>query len=430
MSEIKGKKILIVGFGREGKSVFSYLRKNCRGIEISVADRNHNAVKYLQHLETFSGEDYLSKIGKFDTVIKSPGIPPSGLFRKARHLTTPTNIFFEKCKGTVIGVTGTKGKSTTSTFIAHILAFGRAKKMRSRTYQPDIRLIGNVGKPALDYLDGATERTVFVMELSSYQLMDIRYSPRVAVLLPIYEEHLNYHGGFANYVKAKANITKFQTPDDFLYYYEANKYCREIAKKSCATKVPFKKFVGDTPLLGEANRINSGAAIAVATHFVIKGKIILNAINSFAPLPHRLESVGKYKGIEFINDSLATIPEATMHALEAFGERAQTLIAGGFDRGVSFTRLGKELSKSFVKTLILFPDTGEKIEAALKSADPKSKIRIFKTDEMTEAVRLAYKHTPKGAVCLMSPASTSFNLFKDYEERGNKFKEAVRQLAK
>jgi len=426
MSEIQGDTILIAGFGREGQSTLAYLREHYPRVQVAVADRNADAIKYVHH-RTFSGEGYLDEIEEFDTVIKSPGIPPEEIFKKAKHLTTHTNIFFEACPGRIIGVSGTKGKSTTSTLITHVLTEGMKKKIRWKTIMPDIRLIGNVGKPALDYLESSNEDTIFVMELSSYQLMDVRYSPYIAVLLPIYEEHLNYHGSMENYVAAKANITKYQSSDDYFFYYEGNDYCKSIASKSPTTQVSFRKFIGDTPLLGEANQINAGAAVAVATHFAIPGKKILTALGTFKSLPHRLENIGTYKDIEFINDSLATIPEATMHALEALGDKVETLIAGGFDRGINFSKLGPEIATSGVKTLILFPDTGKKIAEALPK---KNTIKIFHTDSMKEAVKLAYKNTSEGKICLLSPASTSFNLFKDYEERGNAFRASVQELGK
>ncbi len=414
MTEIRGDKILVAGFGREGKSAHAYLRKHFPWLEIVIADQNPEALKGIYY-RSYSGKNYLKEIDKFDTVIKSPGIPPTEIVKKAKHVTSLTNIFFESCPGKIVGITGTKGKSTTSSLIAHILA----------TSKKDVRLIGNVGNPALDYLEGATSDTVFVMELSSYQLMDVHYSPHVAVLLPIYEEHLNYHGSMKNYVSAKANITKFQSVNDYLLYYEGNDYCKGIASDSSATKVSFRKFIGDTSLPGEANQINTGAAVAVATHFAVPGKKIIAALQSFKPLPHRLENIGVYQGIEFVNDSLATIPEATIHALEAFEGKVETLIAGGFDRGINFLNLGPEITRSGVKTLILFPDTGKKIEQSL----PKNNIKVFHTKSMKQAVKLAYAHTSRGKVCLMSPASTSFNLFKDYEDRGNQFKKYVQTLS-
>ncbi len=419
MSEIRGKNILIVGYGREGKSVLGYLEKNYKDVNIAIADKNREALSGLKY-KTFSENSYLSDIEGFDTVIKSPGIPPDEIFSKAKHLTTLTNIFFEACPGTVIGITGTKGKSTTSSLIAHILGL----------LKPDVRLIGNVGKPALDYLENATSSTVFVMELSSYQLMDTHFSPHIAVLLPIYEEHLNYHGNFENYWAAKANITKFQGQNDYFVYFTENEICKKVALRSPAKRIGFNKLNLESKLKGSANYINIAAAFTTVKLLSDDEQKILEAIKSFSPLPHRLESVGVFRGIEFVNDSLATIPEATMHALEALGPGVETLIAGGFDRGINFTALGEVLAKSSLKTLILFPDTGERIKNALVAADPQSNIDIFEVETMEKAVELAYENTASGKICLMSPASTSFNLFRDYEDRGNQFKDLVAQLGK
>lgn len=415
MSEIKGDKILIVGFGIEGKSVLAHLQKNHANLEIAVADKNPEAVKGLK-LKTYWGESYLNEIESFDTVIKSPGIPPNKAFKKAKYLTTLTNIFFEACLGQTIGITGTKGKSTTSSLIAHIL----------QSFKKDVRLIGNVGNPALDYLKNSLSETIFVMELSSYQLADIHYSPHIAVVLPVYEEHLNYHGNFEAYWQAKANITKYQNEKDYLIYYRGNEITNKIAQESNARKISFDKVGFESQLLGEANKINVAAAFEVAKLFTNNKKEIEKALKSFKPLPYRLEKVGEFKGITFINDSLATIPEATIHALEALEGKVETLIAGGYDRGIDFTKLGEELSKSSIKTLILFPDTGDKIEKALKNND----IKIFKTDNMREAVELSFKHTSKGKAALLSPAATSFNMFKDYKERGDVFRKFVEELGK
>ncbi len=409
MKEIKGTKILIVGFGREGKSTFGYLKKNYPKLKITVVDKQ------------IDGENYLNEIEKYDTVIKSPGVSAKDKIKKAKHLTTPTNIFFEKCPGTIIGVTGTKGKSTTSSLIAHIL----------KQFKKDVRLVGNVGNPALDYLEKANQETFFVMELSSFQLSDIHYSPHIAVLLPIYQEHLDYHGNMRNYVKAKANITKFQTEKNYFLYYKKNKYCQQIAKNVKAFKIPFEKFSKNIPLplLGEANKINVAAAITAASLFISKKKV-LNAIYTFKPLPHRLEFAGEFQGIKFVNDSLSTIPEATANALSAFNNEVETLIAGGHDRGINYRILGKSIANSKVKNLILFPNTGEKIEKIIKSAKIKRKIKIFHTAKMKDAVNIAYKNTSRGKIVLLSPAASSFNLFRDYEDRGNQFKKYAKKLGK
>lgn len=417
MNEIKGKSVLIAGYGREGKSVFNFLRKNYPEIEIAIADKNPEAVSGV-NLATYSGTNYLAHAEKFDTVVLSPGISKTSKgLENARCITTATNIFFEYVRGSrIIGITGTKGKSTTSSLIAHIL----------QSTLPDVRLVGNVGIPVLDHVNNFNSNTVFVVELSSYQLDTIHYSPHIAVILPIFEEHLNYHGSMEKYVASKSNITKHQTAVDYLVFYKDNTYTVKIADSSKAKKISFGKKEFKSKLLGDANKINMAAAYTVAKLFTTNDSMIKTAISTFEPLPHRLESVGVFNNIEFINDSLSTIPEATINALECFPGRIGTLIAGGYDRGIDYSKLASAIINSGIKSLVLFPDTGKKIEAYLPSND----INIFHTDSMEEAIRFAYKNTPPGEIVLLSPASTSFNLFIDYEDRGNKFKKFAYELSK
>lgn len=400
--EIRGNRIVILGYGREGKSTHRFLKTHYAHLKIGVADKK-------------DGKDYLQRLNEYDTVIRSPGIP-SGLqeltdYKKQRGwVTTATNIFFSRQpagKGATIGVTGTKGKSTTASLIAHIL-----KQKFS-----DVRLVGNIGKPMLDHLDGATKNTIFVIELSSHQLDDIRYSPRVAVLLPIVPEHLDYYENFSAYEHAKSNIVRFQKKEDVVIFHPR---VRKIAQLSQGVKISIPSYKEKSSLLG--NRENISAAVAVAKYFGISESIIKKSLETFIPLPHRLEFVGQYHGIKFYNDSLATIPEATIHALEAL-KNVDTLITGGHDRGLSYKKLSEYIHSHPIKTLILFPDTGEKI-----GRDVVSKKYYVRT--MEEAVRLAYKHTRKGKICLLSPASASFNLFKNYEDRGNQFKEWVKKIGK
>lgn len=433
MNEIHGTSVLILGYGREGKSVHNWLTRKYPTLTISVADR------------ATDGESYLQDLDKYDTIIRSPGVSPyvSELARyrnRGGHITSSTNIFFSLVPGTVIGVTGTKGKSTTSSLIAHIL---------SGAYD-DVRLVGNIGVPMLDHLDGATDKTFFVVELSSHQLDDVRYSPHVAVLLGIVPEHLDYYPDVASYVAAKANIMKFQTTSDVFVFNPESPRLSSIAAGVTAKKRPFglgKKSglavykdggsiwtdkkeilrVADIPLLGNIENIL--AAVTVADCLKVSHAVIAVRVKSFQSLPHRLEPVGEYKGIRFYNDSLATIPEATVHALESLFGDVATLIAGGFDRHLDFSVLATYLAKHPVQTMILFPDTGEKIWQAIPQKI-RGSIQRFDALSMKEAVTLAYAHTQKGKICLLSPASSSFNLFRDYADRGEQYKAWVKELGK
>ena len=370
IKDLREKKILILGMGREGKSTLSFLKKNFPEKEIGTADRT-------------DGENYLENLTNFDVIIKSPGIPYLPEIQKAKDkgkiITSATVIFLKNVKGKVIGVTGTKGKSTTASLIYEVLKSGGL----------NIFLIGNIGAPALDFLDKDSKNSIFVYELSSFQLSDLDVSPEVAVVTNIYPEHIDWHGNFEDYKKAKENIFKYQTKEDIL-----------IQDKSGA----------------EAARI-------VGEIFKIPLKKINKAIKNFKSLPHRLEFVAEKNGIKFYNDSLATNPHATIYGLKKLGDGVETLIAGGFDRGLDYSVLSQKINKSRIENLILFPDTGKKIGQGVSK-----KIKKFNVNNMKEAVRLAFELTSPGKIVLLSPASASFNMFKDYEDRGNQYKDWIKRL--
>ena len=385
LNELKDKKILILGFGREGRDTFRFLRKLFPKKKIGIADQKFD-------------KNYLKKIKDYDVVIKTPGLPFKKLTRNDLvKITTQTEIFFENCPGKIIGVTGTKGKSTTAFLISQIL-----KKAR---------LLGNIGKPALSSLLTAKPNDIFIYELSSHQLYNLKKSPHIAVLLNIYPEHLDYYRNFNQYLSAKANITKYQTKKDYLIYNSQDPLVKKIAQKSKAKKIPIK---------GKYYQLDIAAARAVGKIFKVPRP------EKFKFLPHRLEYLGKFKGIEFYNDSLSTIPETAIEALDYLGDKVQTLILGGFDRGLDFKKLAKRILKSKVKTLILFPTTGKRIRRALRAYGGRASVSSFFVSDMEKAVKLAYQYTDKGKICLLSPASPSFGIFKDYAERGNLFKKFVK----
>lgn len=412
VKDLEGKKILILGLGRDGKSTLSYLEKHLSQ-KIDTADEK-------------DGKDYLKGLLDYDLIIKSPGITPflpeiEEAKQKGKIVTSSTAIFFEEFKGIIVGVTGTKGKSTTASLIYTIIKNGGLKA----------ELIGNIGNPPLDYLDDLDDETIVVFELSSYQLDGLEKSPHIGVFTNFYPEHLNYHKSLENYLTAKFNITKNQTENDYFVFNSDFEELKKMAQITKAAKIPYSKdsYIGDlnTKLLGEVNEANIAAAMVVGQILLIDYEEIKKAVEKFEPLEHRLEFLGEKNGITFYNDSLATIPQATIAALDALGGGVETLIAGGFDRGIDYAVLGEEIAKSNVKTLILFPDTGEKIWTAIeKIQDTKTKIQKFEVTNMREAVKIAFEKTRKGKIVLLSPASTSFNIFKDYADRGNQFKEAVK----
>lgn len=414
LADLKNKSILILGFGREGKATLEFLKKHLVGEEIGIADKN-------------DGENYLEKLNDYDVIIKSPGIPYFAEIKKAQDtgkvVTSATQIFFDNFKGTVIGVTGTKGKSTTASLIYEIL-----KSSKSNVY-----LIGNIGTPALGLLDILDEESIVVYELSSFQLENLKNSPHIAVMTNIYPEHLDHHGDFQAYMKAKSNITQYQTEEDYLIYNEDIPELKLIANKSKAQKLTYsikgKDAVMDllgreSSLLGEFNLLNAMPAILIGRLFKIPEEKIKQALINFKPLPHRLEFVADAHGIKFYNDSLSTIPQATIAALSALGADVETLIVGGFDRGIDYSVLGPIIASSNIKNLILFPETGAKIWQEVQEVN-RSNLQKFDVGNMEDAVEMAFKVTKPGKICLLSPASSSFNMFKDYADRGNQFKKYI-----
>ena len=427
ISEFKNKKILILGFAREGRDILRFLRKNFPDKVFGLADQKESLSNLpKKKVKVYLGKDYLQAVKHYDVIVKSPGIPlriVKPLLKKSQRLTSETDIFFSACKGTIVGITGTKGKSTTSSLIYSILKKGGKK----------VKLVGNIGKPALQFLLKQTPKDIFVFELSSFQLENLKQSPHIAVFLNLYQEHLNHHGSFTSYAKAKANITLHQSATDFIIYNSNDKEVAKIAKKSKAQKIPFVPTKSD--LVGKTKSdlviASPKPAILVGKLFGVSDSKIKQAIHAFKPLAHRLERVGTFKRIIFVNDSLATIPEATIGALDALGNNVATLIAGGFDRGVRVEKLARRIKRSNITTLILFPDTGKKVARAVNVRGRIShNLNIFEVESMREAVQLAYKHTFKGKTCLLSPAAASFNLFRDYQDRGEQFKKFVKQYAK
>ena len=274
-------------------------------------------------------------------------------------------------------------------------------------------------------LNKISKDEIFVVELSSYQLDDMEFSPDIAVITNLFPEHMDYHKGVENYYVAKKNIINFQNSWNYFIYNRDDEKLRKWAKDSKAINIPFggKKISEkmDTKLLGGHNQKNIEAALAVAHVLKISDKITKRAIKNFQPLSHRLELVGKFKGIKFYDDAISTTPQSTIAALEAI-PNVKTIFLGGEDRGYDFLQLEKELGKYKIENIVLFPESGKRI---LKS---KKNFRILETKSMKKAVEFAYKYTPKGSACLLSTASPSYSLWKNFEEKGDEFKKAIRKI--
>lgn len=420
--ELQGKAVCVLGYGREGRATLAALKEHAPGARITIADRDPT-VQAEGPYPLQTGEEWLRGLSAFDVVIKSPGIPPLPELEAVRgKLTNATQIFLDTVRSagaTVVGVTGSKGKSTTASLIAAVLQAGGK----------DCHLVGNIGVPALSHLDRANEGTIFVMEMSSYQLMDLTVSPEIAVVTSFFPEHLDYHGSLANYMEAKKHITKFQAQGDYVFYDASSPGAAEIAEAGRAIRVGCREEdsasrIDETQLIGRHNLRNCALASMVAEHFRVERQTVRTALRRFRGLPHRLQSLGIHHSIEWVDDAISTTPESAAQALEALGDRVGTIILGGQDRGIEFQLLGEAVARSAVNTVILLPDTGGKIRRSIEAAGAKG-IAFYEARDMQEVVEIAKKHTPKGRICLLSTASPSYNMFKNFEEKGEEFAKAA-----
>jgi UDP-N-acetylmuramoylalanine--D-glutamate ligase len=405
------EKALIAGFGKEGKITKQYLRKQYPKLRLGIADAKE-------------GSDYLKKQAGVDIAVKTPGIKKELI---TIPYTTATNIFFSKIKNKnlIIGITGSKGKSTTSTLIYQIL----------KTAGKNVRLLGNIGSPMLqDLLKPINKDTIFVLELSSAQLDDITFSPDIAVVTNLFPEHMDYHGNLENYYQAKKNIIRYQGKNDYFVYDPQNKKVSAWRKNYQGNAIPFAKNIplkdGQIPLLGKHNKNNIKAAVAVAHILGIPQQTIKKTIKNFKGLAHRLEFVGQYQGISFYDDAISTTPESTIMAIKSL-PHIGTLFLGGTNRGYNFTLLEKIIKKYAIKNIVLFPDSGSAILTQTQDLNIlKIPTTISGNAAMKKAVLFAYKYTPKGTICLLSCASPSYSLWKNFEEKGDQFKKIVTTIGK
>ncbi|MEK7592703.1 MAG: UDP-N-acetylmuramoyl-L-alanine--D-glutamate ligase [Patescibacteria group bacterium] len=404
LEELKNKKILVVGLGLEGKASMHFLKHTFPYAVIDGVDQK-------------DGSRYLDKQYEYDLAIKSPGVK-SDLIKIL--YTTASNIFFANTKGLTVGVTGTKGKSTTASLIYEML----------KTDGRKVHLVGNIGKPMLEELLGEHgEDDVYVCELSSYQLSDIHYSPHVAVFIDFFPEHMDYHGSVEKYLSAKVNIVAFSTPKDYFVYNPIFRELRKIAEETKAQSIPFVETLpfpdADIPLVGEHNKDNVRAAITVGKIFGVTENVMHSATKNFKPLPHRLQNIGTYKGITFYDDAISTTPESTIRAILALGNIG-TILVGGQDRGYEFISLAETIVKHNIGNVIYFPQSGDTIASILKSFSGNT-TNLFRAESMEDAVKICYENTPMNTICLLSCASPSYSLWKNFEEKGDLFQKFVKK---
>ena len=428
LNRLRGKRILILGFGREGKSTLRFLNKYLPDAVVAVADRNEmEAVQYF-------GTGYLDAMYDYDIVIKTPGISLKDFDTKGVEITSQTDLFLSQFHSQTIGITGTKGKSTTTSLIYHLL------KSSGR----DAILTGNIGIPCFDVMEDIKLESIVVYELSAHQLEYVHNSPRVGVLLNIFEEHLDHFGTMERYAEAKLNIMRYMGEDDMAVVHES---LMEDAWRLFVNNIVFSLFDIDDlidrtalPLLGEHNLLNVKAALLACYAYGVDVRELIPHLYTFKPLEHRLEPVGTFDGVTFVNDSISTIPQATISACQALG-RIDFLLLGGFDRGIDYQPLVDYLIEHPVPHLLFTGKAGERmmtmmdgfnfVESSISTGsttcetnapEPVEGPNLFYYSSMEEAFAYLSAHAQTDNVCLLSPAASSYDQYKNFEERGRKFK--------
>ncbi len=462
----ENKSIVLLGFGREGQASYALLRRIFPMKILVVADMNDGVrenplFKHDDHVRFITGAGYLRHLKDYDVIFRSPGIPiwewtsqapedeaasaDSSKFLIPREkITSQTDLFLECYSRQVIGITGTKGKSTTSSLIHHVL----------KTAGVNTLLAGNIGNPVFHFIDLISPETKIIFELSSHQLEFITVAPHISVLLNLYQEHLDAYESYESYQLAKINITKYQVPGDYIIFNADDELVKKLVTPYLISRhgypyslenqlhpggfiqdgmiifsdgqkeVPVWKIHQDRFLRGEHNLRNILAAVNVAMICGIDTQSIEEGIATFKGLEHRLEYVGEFGKIHFYNDSIATIPEACIEAVKAI-PNVDTLIAGGFDRNIDYTGLADFLSRSSVRNIILLGAAGKRIMEHLALFKHTGK-KIYYINRFDDFKSIAFQETRVGCACLLSPAAASYDEFKNFEERGKRFRELVR----
>lgn len=438
----KYKNIAIVGFGKEGKSTYKFIRSKLKDIKLTIIDRV-NGYELLEELENDTnvdvvyGDNYLNDLDRFDLIFKSPGVSFKELDREylSRKITSQLEMVLEEARDNVIGITGSKGKSTTSSLIHHLIKCQGKKTC----------LVGNIGVPVFDEVDSYTDDMLIVTEMSCNQLEFVDVSPHIGVIVNIYQDHLDTIGTLDHYERAKMNMFLYQKEQDFGIYdldnETINRRLEGMNVKSSLFGVSLKEksacylengkvyldgeyLIDDCDIkrniLGDHNLKNIMIALKVIDILGLDVEKAIKDIESFNGLEHRMERVGVFKNITFYNDTIATIPEATMLACKTIDD-LDTLIFGGQDRGIDYSEFVKYLNESNISNFICMPTTGYKLAETLDG----SKHKIYKIESLEEAVKCAYEVTGAGKSCLLSPAAASYEAFKNFEEKGRKYKEYI-----
>jgi len=449
---ISGKKIAILGFGLEGASCVNYLGARNQIFIIDQKSKDQIDDYLWKKLKVkdikFLWRNKLPKALDVDLVVRSPGVRPDSpqikeLLGEKTQVTSTTNIFFDECPSPIIGVTGTKGKGTTATLIYEILR----KKSKS------VFLAGNIGTPVLEILPKLKKDSFAVLELSSFQLLDLKKSPHLAVILMVTSEHLDWHNNQDEYIDAKKPIVSYQTKNDFavvnadfanskeivrntkskIYYFSTKKRTNGVYLKGRKIVSTIKKFeeicdVSKIRLVGKHNIENVLAAVAVSKIYSAKNDDIVKVLTAFKGLEHRLELIAEKNQIQFYNDSFSTTPETTIAAIESFKNK-KVLILGGSSKKSDFSNLAEKIvSDSSIKAILLIGQEAQRIKNSITRYGDFAGNIIDGGENMKKIVKRAFSVAESGSIVLLSPACASFDMFKNYKDRGENFKTEVQRL--
>lgn len=442
LEKLKNKSIAILGFGKEGKSTYNLIRRYSKE-QLTILDKNdilknNEYLKEDKNLKIITGEKYLDNLEQYDLIIKAPGIAllDIDLTNIENKLTSQLELILEINKKNIIGITGTKGKSTTTSLLYNII-----KDQNENTF-----LLGNIGNPILDYIEKFNEESILVIEMSSHQLEFVHQSPHIGVILNLYQDHLDHTGTLEKYHNDKMHMFKYQDKLDIGIYdgqneylinlinknnYESKLYNFKVNEKADIYVENNKIYYNDEMiydgnqkrnLIGSHNLKNIMVTLLITKLLNLDIKKATKIINEFNPLEHRLERVGTYNNITYFNDTIATIPEATINGINGLGN-VDTLIFGGMDRNIDYSKFIEFLKNSNISNLIGLPETGHKILKELKNTNKN----IFIVDTIDEAVDIADIKTKPNHICLLSPAASSYNKFKNFEEKGNYYKNVIKK---
>lgn len=448
VSFVENKKVAIWGMGREGQSTCRYLRAFYPEMPLTLADAKPLDLTDYPHCDFLEIKEDTSPLEAFDYIFKSPGIPvfhPEPLRGK---LTSQTEVFLAAFGRNTVGITGTKGKSTTSSLLYHIL----------KTYNDNTLFVGNIGIPCLDFVDSIDDNTAVVFEMSCHQLEFVRHSPHIGVILNLYEEHLDHYVTMENYITAKAHVFTYQTDDDVVILNVNDletlaKYPHpgrlvtacdglgedrpaDIRVQGNLITVPDGSIIirptengveGDTCLVGKHNLYNIGVDYCICKALTgMSDEQFRAALATFRPLAHRLEKVGTFGGVTYYDDSISTICRSAINAVKSLGN-VGTLILGGMDRGIDYNDLAQFLQTASIDSIVLVGQTTGRMEALFREYGIDKRMAVYPCYDFDKGVKKAMEVTASGKICLLSPAASSYDMFKNFEVRGDAFQKLVRE---